>query len=208
MVLCRGWSGLEHAAAGLIVLAVGWGVILVRHALNIDRLTRWAESSLDTHVPEGTGPWQAAFAALYRRTRARRAHERDLAHTIERFQSAAEAIPDGMVVLDASHRIKWANARAQRMLGLDLGHDVGAPLMNLVRQPRVRPLPRGGRLLAGGRARFAARSRQHARDADRAVRRRGEAADLRATSPRSRRSRACAATSSPTCRTSSRRRSR
>jgi two-component system phosphate regulon sensor histidine kinase PhoR len=127
--------GLVHATAALTVLAAGWGTILVRHALNIDRLTRWAESSLDAHVPEATGSWQAAFAALYRRTRTRRAHERDLAHTIERFQSAAEAIPDGMVVLDASHRIKWANARAQRMLGLDLGHDVGAPLMNLVRQP-------------------------------------------------------------------------
>jgi len=48
---------LVHATAALIVLAAGWGVILVRHALNIDRLTRWAESSLDAHVPEGTGPW-------------------------------------------------------------------------------------------------------------------------------------------------------
>ena len=86
-------------------------------------------------MPESGGPWRAAWSAIYRRVRHRRAHERDLTHTIERFQSAAEAIPDGMVVLDANNRIKWANQRAQSLLGLDLAQDLGAPLVNLVRQP-------------------------------------------------------------------------
>jgi two-component system phosphate regulon sensor histidine kinase PhoR len=63
------------------------------------------------------------------------AYQRDLAHTIHRFQSAAEAIPDGMIVLDTAHRIKWANARALALLGLDLEQDTGVPLTNLVRQP-------------------------------------------------------------------------
>ena len=47
--------------------------------------------------------------------------------TIERFRSAVEAMPDGMVVLDAANRIEWANARAQAHLGLDLaqGHRAG-----------------------------------------------------------------------------------
>ncbi len=117
------------------MLALGWGTILVFHLVNLDRLTQWAAASIDTPVPEGKGPWRPAFSALYRRTRTRRAHERDLAHLIERFQSAAEAIPDGMVVLDTANRIKWANVRAQSLLGLDLDQDIGAPLMNFVRQP-------------------------------------------------------------------------
>ena len=123
------------AAWALVVLALGWGAILVFHLVNLDRLTQWAATSAEAPVPEGRGPWRPAFSALYRRARTRRAHERDLAHLIERFQSAAEAIPDGMVVLDTANRIKWANVRAQSLLGLDLGQDVGAPLMNFVRQP-------------------------------------------------------------------------
>lgn len=120
---------------GLAVLALGWGALLVHHVRHLDRLTAWAEAPLEARVPEGSGAWRAAFSGLYTRVRSRRAHERDLAHTIERFQSAAEAIPDGMVVLDSQNRIKWANLRAQALLGLDLAQDVGAPLVNLVRVP-------------------------------------------------------------------------
>ena len=123
-------------------------------------------------------------------------------HAIERFRSAAEAIPDGMVVLDATNRIEWANARAQAHLGLDLAHDTGQPLVNLVRQPEfVRYLETGDysdalddRLAARSRARRC-RSRSF-RSASR------RSCSSAATSRSSRRSRACAATSSPTCRTS------
>ncbi|HEY5308242.1 MAG TPA: phosphate regulon sensor histidine kinase PhoR, partial [Casimicrobiaceae bacterium] len=125
----------EGPAGALVTLAIGWGAILLAHLRHLARLTTWAEATFDTPVPEGSGPWQHALSALYRRVRVRTAYERDLARTIERFQSAAEAIPDGMVVLDAANRIKWANVRAQTLLGLDVRHDIGAPVTNLVRQP-------------------------------------------------------------------------
>ncbi len=128
------WA-IAGAAGAVAVLVIGWGAVIVYHARNLDRLTRWAGGTLDSHVPESAGPWRPAFTALYRRVRTRAAYQRDLARTIERFQSAAEAIPDGMVVLDTTNRIKWANVRAQAHLGLDDRHDVGSPLMNIVRQP-------------------------------------------------------------------------
>ncbi len=128
------WA-LAGAIGAVVVLGVGWGALLIYHVRNLDRLTRWAGANLDSPVPEGTGPWRPAFSALYRRVRTRVAYQRDLAHTIERFQSAAEAIPDGMVVLDTTNRIKWANVRARAHLGLDDRHDIGKPLMNIVRQP-------------------------------------------------------------------------
>ena len=137
------WMAAGPAWA-LGVLVLGWGAVLVFHLVNLGRLTGWAGGALDEPVPEGRGPWRHAFSALYRRNRTRRAQAHDLAHTIERFQSAAEAIPDGMVVLDTANRIKWANARAQKLLGLDLDQDIGAPLMNFVRQPEfVRYLEAG-----------------------------------------------------------------
>ena len=89
------------------------------------------------HVPEAGGAWGLAFSALYRRVRSRSLHQRDLATTVERFRSAAEALPEGMVILDATNRIEWANARAQAHLGIDLAKDIGAPLLNFVRQPEV-----------------------------------------------------------------------
>jgi two-component system phosphate regulon sensor histidine kinase PhoR len=128
------WA-IAGAAGAVVVLFVGWGAMLLHHLRNLDRLTRWAGGSLDSPVPEGTGSWRPAFSAMYRRARMRVAYQRDLARTIERFQAAAEAIPDGMVVLDTANRIKWANVRARAHLGLDDRHDVGSPLMNIVRQP-------------------------------------------------------------------------
>ncbi len=64
-------------------------------------------------------------------------HQRGLATTVERFRNAAEALPEGMVILDATNRIEWANARAEAHLGIDLARDIGAPLLNFVRQPEV-----------------------------------------------------------------------
>jgi two-component system phosphate regulon sensor histidine kinase PhoR len=79
--------------------------------------------------------WGPVFAAIYRRVRLRDAVQRDLRHVIARFRQAAEAIPDGIVVLDRRQRIEWANPRAVQQLGLDLAHDIGQPIVNLVRQP-------------------------------------------------------------------------
>jgi len=132
-------AGIVWAAGGpagaVAVLGLGWGALLVSHIRNLDRLTHWAVWTTELPVPEGSGPWRAAFSGLYRRVRVREAHQRDLGRTIERFQSAAEAIPDGMVVLDKQNRVKWANIRARAHLGLDDRQDIGSPLSNIVRQP-------------------------------------------------------------------------
>jgi two-component system phosphate regulon sensor histidine kinase PhoR len=120
---------------GFVVLAVGWAAVLAFHLANVWRLTRWSAAAPDTPVPEGGGPWNAAFTALHRRVRTRVARQRDLTFALERFRGAAEAIPDGMVVIDAGNRIRWANARAASHFGLDLSHDLGQPLTNFARQP-------------------------------------------------------------------------
>jgi two-component system phosphate regulon sensor histidine kinase PhoR len=127
LTLGTGWA--------LATLGIGAAVYVGYHLWQLDQLARWSASPLDEPVPEGRGPWRIAFSALHRRVRVRTAYQRDLAHTIDRFTRAAEAVPDGMVVLDGTNRIRWANARAQRLLGLDVKRDVGQPLGNLVRQP-------------------------------------------------------------------------
>jgi two-component system phosphate regulon sensor histidine kinase PhoR len=129
-------TGLAFGAvAACGVLALGFVAVVAWHVHNLARLMRWATSELDAPVPEGSGLWGTLFSRIYRRVRARSAVQRDLAHTIARFQSAAEAIPDGMIVLDAHNRIRWANRRAQQQLAVSPLSDVGAPLANLLREP-------------------------------------------------------------------------
>jgi two-component system phosphate regulon sensor histidine kinase PhoR len=123
------------SAWGFAALAAGLCAIVGVFLFQLDRLARWADSAFDTPVPEAKGAWGAAFSALYRRTRAREARQRDLATTIDRFRNAVEALPDGMVILDAANRIQWANRRALSHLGIELGTDTGRPLANFLRAP-------------------------------------------------------------------------
>jgi two-component system phosphate regulon sensor histidine kinase PhoR len=124
-------------AWAIATLAAGMFVIVGFHLRQVDRLRRWADAPLDAPVPEAKGAWGLAFSALNRRVRTRTQYQRELATMIERFRSAVEALPDGMVVVDAANRIEWANARAQMQLGFDLTKDTGRPLLNFVRQPEV-----------------------------------------------------------------------
>jgi two-component system phosphate regulon sensor histidine kinase PhoR len=146
-------SGFAMAAMVVALAALGWLVfgawpaigvlvlgnllVIAYHLWHLDRLTQWARGPADVAVPEARGPWQPAFAALYRRVRGRAAYQSGLANTIERFRSAADAVPDGMVVLDSRYRVRWANRRAQAFLALDARKDIGRPLANVVRHPDV-----------------------------------------------------------------------
>ncbi len=207
VIVLAALAGLSFGAIwGFVVLVVGLGAVIGFHLWQVDRLMRWSDAPLDAPVPEAGGAWGLAFSALYRRVRTRTLHHRDLTTTIERFRSAVEALPDGMVIVDAANRILWANARAQEHLGLDLTKDTGRPLLNLLRQPRGRPLLRGRRFHRCRRRRIAARDGNDAVDPGRAVRRRRAPADQPRTSRNSKLSPGCAAISSPTSRTSSRRR--
>ncbi len=119
----------------LAVLAAGGFAIVLWHLAELDALVRWASGALEDPVPEGRGIWALAYGALYRRVRLRSARQRDLRLALDRFVRGAEALPDGVVVLDAVNRIEWANPRAQTHLGVDFRQDAGTPIVNLVRQP-------------------------------------------------------------------------
>ena len=126
---------LGGTGAAFAVLAVGALAVIGWHLLQLAGLVRWAAGPFETAVPEGRGTWALAYAALYRRVRLRSARQRDLRLALERFVSGAEALPEGVVVLDANDRIQWANPRAEAHLGIDLAQDLHAPIANLVRQP-------------------------------------------------------------------------
>ena len=126
---------LAGAAWGWAALGAGLLVLLAYHVRHLANLSEWAADPQSARVPEGAGVWDEALAALHRRERAAAAREKELAEALARFRRAVQALPDGVLTLDAENRIEWSNDKAAAMLGLDPRADLGQPLGNLVRAP-------------------------------------------------------------------------
>lgn len=58
-----------------------------------------------------------------------------LEDALTRFRRAAQALPDGVVILDSENRIEWCNDTAAAQLGLDPRADAGQAIANLLRAP-------------------------------------------------------------------------
>jgi two-component system phosphate regulon sensor histidine kinase PhoR len=123
------------AATGWAVLALGAIVSLAYHAAKLAQLIRWLRQPRATPLPEARGAWDDAFALLHRFERAAAREADRLSHALTRWRQAGEALPDGVVILDAQNRIEWCNEGAGRHFGFDLRADLGRPVTNLVRQP-------------------------------------------------------------------------
>jgi two-component system phosphate regulon sensor histidine kinase PhoR len=126
---------LKGPAWALGILCVGLALVLLRHLVNLRALTAWLRDPPNTPVPMGSGVWELVFTRLHRLMRATTQHQHRLTAQLARFRSAAQAMPDGVIVLDADDRIVWANATAERYFGIDARRDAGQPLLNLVRNP-------------------------------------------------------------------------
>jgi len=123
--------------AALSVFAAGAVILAFYHIYHLAQFERWTLSGMDTPVPQGSWVWEQVFANLYRRLRMRKEAETNLAATLARMREAAEAMPDGMVILTGDDHIEWFNWHATSYLGLNPEHDIGQPLANLVRQPEI-----------------------------------------------------------------------
>jgi two-component system phosphate regulon sensor histidine kinase PhoR len=86
-------------------------------------------------VPEGTGIWDDVLAGLHRFERAAAKREEELTEALARLRRAAQALPDGVVILEAN-RIEWCNRTAEAQLQIDARHDLGQPIADLVRDPQ------------------------------------------------------------------------
>jgi two-component system phosphate regulon sensor histidine kinase PhoR len=113
-------GAIAGAAAALVVVVGGLLAVIAWHVYQLHTLLRWASGPIDGQVPEGRGAWALMYAALYQRVRLRTARRRDLRLALDRFVSGAEALPEGVVVLDSNDRIQWANPRAETHLGIEL----------------------------------------------------------------------------------------
>ena len=132
-VAAAAWWVLGPLAALLAVVALAlW--LLACHERRLNQLAEWAAEPLGTPVPEMDGSWTLVSMALQRRSSQAVKQREELAALGERFRLAAEALPEGVVILDERQGIEWMNPRAEILLGLDAARDVGTPVTHLVRE--------------------------------------------------------------------------
>jgi two-component system phosphate regulon sensor histidine kinase PhoR len=123
------------AIPALTLLVVGFGALLVIHMSYASRLAAWLENPRLDDIPNGWGLWTDVFTRLYRARRGTEINERRLLENEERFRRTISALPEGIVLVDASLQIDWCNPVAEQHLGIRLAADHGLRLTNLVRDP-------------------------------------------------------------------------
>ena len=123
------WSSAFAFAAVTLTLRY------LRDAIHLRNLSRWSRQEFGATLPRSSGPWEELYAQLYHRGRARQREHADLTEALVSFRSAAQALPDGVVTLNAQNQIVWCNPQAEQHLTLRLGKDIGQNIANLVRAP-------------------------------------------------------------------------
>jgi PAS domain-containing protein len=88
------------------------------------------------NVPDAGGAWGEVFVKLSHRLHQDACRDRGgRGPTAIVCQEAMDAVPDGLVILNASHQIQWSNRTAGEHLGVQLPRDGGAIIEQLVRTP-------------------------------------------------------------------------
>ncbi len=108
--------------------------MVVWHTVHLNRLRNWLKNPRPQLMPEGYGRWQFVFDTLLRREKSRKKRKKKLRAALHRFNLAANAVPNGVIVLDKDGRMEWMNPPASEHLGLS-DKDRGGILVNLLRMP-------------------------------------------------------------------------
>ncbi len=120
----------------LIALLTFTSILLVYLAIQVNglyQLQTWLKKPVLKDIPEGFGLWEDVFNAILKYERNNNLKKSELNAALERFNTVANAIPDGLVILSATNEIEWCTANAESQLGLNLATDKHLPLVNLVR---------------------------------------------------------------------------
>jgi len=127
-----GWiAGVEYGLGAFCVLLL---LLLLSESRRLSELTYWLEHGEAPEPPRARGAWDRLHALLHRTRRESARREAELVDMLRRWQEAARALPDGVVILDED-RIAWCNDTARLHLEIDPVRDAGMPITHLVRIP-------------------------------------------------------------------------
>ena len=144
------WRPLGVLASVLLVALILWAAsgwvaalgflagiqafVMLRRLWQEFRLSRWLENPDEVEPPDATGTWGDIFYRLQKLQRRQRHSRSELTNALERFEHAAQAVPDAMVILNRSEQIEWCNPASRKYMGLDCERDRGQFIRYLMRQ--------------------------------------------------------------------------
>jgi len=102
---------------------------------NLKHLQRWLVRNKKYSPPTSVGLWGELFSEIYRLQKRNKKRQKRLVSLLARFRETTEAMPDGVVVMQANGTIVWWNEVGRKMLKLKYPQDVGQRVTNLVRNP-------------------------------------------------------------------------
>lgn len=119
----------------IVLAALLFGQIRQRTALR-----DWLAAPNQKEIPDGIGPWYEIFSRLRRLRKEDHSAYSALSDTLDRFRLAVQALPDGVILLDGTEHLEWANTAACRHFALDASRDIGTQIGHLIRQGKFHKL--------------------------------------------------------------------
>ena len=128
------WQG---AVGGWVAACAGLALLHAVHVYQLARLARWLQAPSADDLPDPWGTWGLVFAGIYRALRYETKKREEIVKELDLFTQAAQALPDGVAILDSGDQLLWCNDTAAAHLGLQLRSDYGLRITNIVRMARL-----------------------------------------------------------------------
>lgn len=122
------------------LLAIVLGVLLLAQIRQRKALRNWLMAPTQGEIPDGTGAWREVFSQLQRLRKEEKKAYSALSNAHERFRMAAQALPDGVILLDNEQHIEWMNGAVCQHFSLDVSRDLGTQVGQLIRQSEFHKL--------------------------------------------------------------------
>ena len=136
-----------YFTGGTLWWVAGAGILYAAlNVRNAARQLRWLNDGLGGPPPESFGLWAEILHRMYQERREAGEAAREAAAHVEQYERSVQALPDGIVILDANQHIRWSNTAAQRLIGLQDPEDRGQHIDNLLRHPEFTDYRRRGDL--------------------------------------------------------------
>ena len=120
-------GGQPYPGLGFAVVAyVG------KHAFYLVRLARLIQGGSHLTPPYPPDIWGLIYKELARHRMRSQKRKRTLNRFASRFRKVASSIPDGLLMLDKTGHLDWANPAANRLLNISWPRDEGIPLGRLL----------------------------------------------------------------------------
>ncbi|MEZ5644206.1 MAG: phosphate regulon sensor histidine kinase PhoR [Burkholderiaceae bacterium] len=129
-----GWAA-RHAGwtfAGALAGGLCWSVL---DGLRARRMLHWLNKNSANESPRLPGLWGEIVDRTRKLIKKLDKKAQNSEARLDDFLAAIQASPNGVVLLDSSGRIEWANLTSANHLGFDPQRDIGQYVRNLVRHP-------------------------------------------------------------------------